>query len=281
MNAPATVRPRRPHDWQRLNRLAFKTLRRLAAMLACVALVGLLFWRYRQANPRDMAMWRVEQTGVLRVGMDTSYPPFSALGPDGPFGLDVDIAHEIGRRLGVQVAITPMGIDGLYDALRTNQVEALVSALSFDATRIGAVIYTRAYLDAGQILVSRGGIARMEQLDGKSVAVEYGAVGDELARRWLRRLAALDIRHFIEPDEALAAVERGAADAALVDAVSARLYLRAHPDSALQLASATVQPDPYVAAAAPGSRVLAGKINAALEAMAEDGTLAALVGKWL
>lgn len=281
MSLPLAAPPSRPRDWKRLNRLAFNALRRLAAMFMCVMLAGLFFWHYKQANPRDMAWWRVEQTGVLRIGMDTSYPPFSALGADGPYGLDVDIAHEIGRRLGVQVAITPMGIDGLYDALRSNQVEALVSALSFDATRIGTVIYTRAYLDAGQTLVSTGGIERMEQLEGKSVAVEYGAVGDELARRWVRRLAALDIVHFIEPDEALAAAETGAADAALVDAVSARLYLRAHPDSPLRLAAQSVQADPYVVATAPGSRELAGKINAALEDMAEDGTLAALLEKWL
>ena len=277
-----TARAAAPHrNWKRLNRLAFNGLRRLSAMLLCVLLVALLFWRYKQASPRDMAWWRVEQTGILRVGMDTSYPPFSALADDGPFGLDVDLAHEIGLRLGVQVAITPMGIDGLYDSLRTNQVEALVSALSFDPGRTGDVIYTRPYLDAGQILVSRSGIARMEQLEGKSVAVEYGAVGDELARRWVRRLATLEVTHFIEPDEALAAAETGSADAALVDAVSARLYLRAHPDSPLRLAPESVQADLYVVATALGSRELAGKINAALEAMADDGTLATLLAKWL
>lgn len=66
-----------------------------------------------------------------------------------------------------------------------------------------------------------------------------------------------------------------------MDAVSARLYLRAHPDSALRLASETTLADPYVVAAAPGSRDLAGKINAALDAMANDGTLASLLAKWL
>src|SRR5262249_21039719 len=159
------------------------------------------------------------QTGVLRVGMDASYPPFSDTPAGTPIGLDVDLANEIGRRLGVKVQIANMGFDGLYYALQTSQVDVLISALSTDPTKLGWVQYTRGYLDAGEVLSSRDGHYNlMPDLEGHTVAVEYGSAGDEQARLWQRRLHLLKITRFTTPNEAMAAAMNGTADAVLADA---------------------------------------------------------------
>jgi polar amino acid transport system substrate-binding protein len=263
------------------NRRAFGLLRRIAASLLCILLAILFYRNYRALNPPDLAWMRVQDNGLLRVGMDTSYPPFSALVDGAPVGLDVDLALEIARRLDVRMQIVPLGIDGLYDALITGHVDALITALVFDPARLGDVRYTRPYLDAGQVIVSHGGLSDMESLEGMTVAVEYGSAGDELARRWTRRLSALTVARHMEPDAALEAVIRGEADAALVDHVSARLFRRAHPDSGLVIAPDSALPDPYVIAVALPGRVLVAALDAALAAMESDGTLAALIARWL
>src|SRR5258706_13665350 len=125
--------------------------------------------------------------------MDASYPPFSDTPAGTPIGLDVDVANEIGRRLGLKVEIANLGFDGLYEALRTDQVDALISALSFDPTKIDRVLYTASYVDAGQVLLSRkGSFGDMPALDGHTVAVEYGSGGDEAARVWERRVGKIN-----------------------------------------------------------------------------------------
>ncbi len=52
---------------------------------------------------------RIKERGVLRVATDPAYPPQSVQKPDGSFeGFDIDVALEIGRRLGVAVEfVTP------------------------------------------------------------------------------------------------------------------------------------------------------------------------------
>src|SRR5262249_23672998 len=122
--------------------------RRLIGAFLCLLLVGLFFYDSRHAQPFNDGTWaRVQKSGVLRVGMDASYPPFSDTPAGAAIGLDVDVANEIGRRLGLHIQIENMGFDGLYDSLKTSQVDVLISALSIDPTKIGFVQYTRSYID--------------------------------------------------------------------------------------------------------------------------------------
>src|SRR5690606_2900426 len=95
----------------------------------------------------------------------------------------------------------------------------------------GWVHYTAPYFDAGQVLVARRDTPYLDMaaLDGRTLAVEIASLGDQAAQRWQRRLDRLDIARHMLPQDAMAAVERGEADAALVDTISARLYLQEHP----------------------------------------------------
>jgi polar amino acid transport system substrate-binding protein len=121
----------------------------------------------------------------------------------------------------------------------------------------------------------------MADLESKRVAVEYGSLGDEQARLWLRRLRSLHVQHYAEPSAALAAVAAGEADAALVDYLSARLWLREQRESDLRIAEQPTHSEGYHIVLHIQDLALAGKVNAALEAMRADGSLAAIHAKWL
>ena len=71
-------------------------------VLVCVALVGC-------QEKQDPYLARVREAGVLRVGLDPSWPPFEYVdGASGEVvGLDVDLARAIGRELGIEgVSVT-------------------------------------------------------------------------------------------------------------------------------------------------------------------------------
>lgn len=257
---------------------------RIVISVVALVMLALIFrvWRHT-VPPNDGTFERVEKSGLLMVGMDASYPPFSNTPSGGdPAGLDVDIANEIGKRLNVKVHVVNMGFDGLYDALFTGQVDALLSALSIAPGQLGRVSYTRGYIDAGTVIVSPDGhYQHMPDLDGKTVAVEYGSEGDETARLWQRRLHSLTIAHFGTADEALNAAAQGKADAALLDSVTARLYLRAHKDAKLSISPDLVTSDIYAIAVRQTSLDLEDAISKALDDMQADGTLDAIINRWL
>jgi len=83
--------------------------------------------------------------GEMRVGVDASYAPFAVATAEGLFGLDIDLAQAIAARLGAPVRFVNMGFDGLYDSLKTDQVDVLISALVTDYSRTNEVLYTLPY----------------------------------------------------------------------------------------------------------------------------------------
>ncbi len=256
-------------------------LRRVIGSFLCGLLFGLIIYDGEHAQSHDDGTLRRIQAGSpLVIGMDPSYPPFADGRNGAPVGLDVDLAEALGARLGVRIQIQPLGYDGLYDALKVGSVDALISALSVDDSRRGDVNYMGVYFDAGIVIVSRSGaFQRMADLEGHTVAVEYGSAADEMVRRWQRRLHALPATFYPTANDALDAMNTGKSDAALVDSIAAHLYVRSH--GGLTISADSVSPDPYAIAVRSGSFILAGALNDALDALRKDGTLDAIIHKWL
>jgi ABC-type amino acid transport substrate-binding protein len=233
------------------------------------------------ARPDDT--WdRVRAAGVLRVGMDASFPPFETIAADGTLvGFDVDLARELGQRMGVEVQfVANLPYDGLYDALAVGRVDAVISALVVNPSRMADFAYSAPYFDAGQVLVVREwetGIEGLLDLSERTLAVEFGTQGDLEARKWARRLSGLAVAPYPTAAGALAAVEAGEADAALVDHVSAK----SGATSGLIIVGEPVVEEPYAVAVHRESRYLLRAIDDALAEMEADGTMVTLTNKWL
>ncbi len=243
--------------------------------------VGWLVWP--RVRPLHDPTWeRVHREGVLRVGLDPTYPPFEFYDQAGEIvGYDVDLARALGERLGLRVELVPLHFDGLYDALTAGRADVLISALPFDPRRTQDVLYSPPYFQAGQVLVvpvGGGAIRGPGDLDGRRVAVEWGSSGEVELRRLEAREIELQVLRFETPQAALDALGRGEADAVLVDAVSAYQFANREPGFAVLQPPLT--DEPYVMAIRADSPVLWGKLNDALAQLNAEGLLQRLLAKW-
>ncbi len=254
--------------------------------LALVAL-GFGIWGLGFLGAREDEIWkRIRERGYMVVATDASYPPFSAVDADGNlFGFDVDLAEEIGRRLGVRVEFENITYDALLGSVISGRDDAVVSAFVPQPERLKEVSFTRSYFVSGTVVVIRSSDGRrLEGTDavawsaGKTLAVEYGSGGDALARGWARRVEGLTVLPKPTAQEALQMVEQGGAEAAVVDAISAYEFLNAHP--ALALAGPPLEPEPYAIAVSAQSHELLRALETALAEMEADGALAQLKVKW-
>jgi ABC-type amino acid transport substrate-binding protein len=230
----------------------------------------------------DPSWQRVQQAGRLRVGMDPSWPPFEYVDEEGEIvGLDVDLARAIGRHLGVEVQLAVSGWEGLYAALAAGQFDAILSALPYDSSRTQEVAYSISYFNAGPVVVASPGgeISAAKDLDGRTVHVEFGSEGDVQARRLQRQMPELDTVPHDTPQEALEAAAADPASAAIVDAVSARLYIR--DDPRLQTVGDPLYDESYVIAVPLEGRSLQRAIDGALIEMRDSGELERLLDRWL
>ena len=251
----------------------------VALGLALIAM-GWRIWPRRALPITDPTWARVQRTGVLRVGLDPSFPPFEYEENGSLVGYDVDLAQELGRRIGAQVQWVTVGFDGLYDGLRADKYDAIVSSLPYDPRLTKDVAYSWVTFNAGQRLVVREGEERIrgvEDLKGKRVAVEWGSAGDMEGRRLEERIGFERVL-YLTPREALEALRDGEAEAAIVDGVSAYGFMG--EEGGIMVVGLPVTDEPYVIAVRLDSPILLWEINAALRAMEEEGVLEGLRGKW-
>lgn len=233
---------------------------------------------------RDPTWAHIQESGVWRVGMDPSFPPFENLDTttNHPVGLDVDLANAIAARWGVRAEFVGVGFDELVDAAAAHRVDSAISGLPVFEERAKEVSFSTPYVEAGVMLAVPAGsaIAGPGDLAGKRLAAEWGSSGDAQARVLQRDLGGniqLVLRE--TSDAALSAVLAGAADAAAVDAVSLALFDQG--EARLVAVGAPLVSDPYVIVVPVNAPKLLGAINEALAALEADGTLARLRQKWL
>lgn len=246
------------------------------------ALAGVLFAiRWNAIERPGPPLRQLFPYGQLRIGVDASNPPFAVATADDLFGLEIDLGKNLAERIGIPVRFVNMGYDGLYDSLRADQVDMVISTLTIDPLRTNDVLYTRDYFNAGLVLVSNvaNPLESMAALSGRTLAFEFGSESDSYTRQWLRRISPFERQPYELPAYALDAVRLGQADAALVDAITARLYQRDHTTWQAQVDYVTY--NPYVIAARIDRWDTWAKINLTLQALADDGTLDAIINNWL
>lgn len=244
-------------------------LRRLL-LLACLLLAAVA------CRSRGDGRQRVAESGILRVGVDPTYPPFADLSESGELiGVDIDLARALAAELGVQAQFDLLSYDALYDALLTERVDVVISALAIDAQRTRDVAYSAPYFNAGQVLVGRAADppADPAAVAGRRVAVELGSEGHLLLVGPQSRLAGATAVVADSAEAALQLLVDGAADLAIVDAVSARLF----PHDALRIAPDPLTVEPFAMAVRRENGALLNWIDAALARLAARGELEALV----
>lgn len=228
------------------------------------------------------ALATIRQKGELRVALDPSYPPFeSKVGADIQ-GLDVDLARELAKRLGVQVVFVERPYEKLYAALDTREADLIISALYPEGDAVSRYAFTPPYFNAGQLIVvsKTSPIQARRDLAGKRVAVLRASEGMLEGTRWQYELnPPPQMMMYDSAPEAIAALESGQADALVVHAIIAH-YARLQGNN-LHLLKESVSDEPYVIAGRLEDEALIKGVAQLLMQIQNDGTWDQLLARWM
>lgn len=252
----------------------------IAVCIVALAVGGWLILR-TGGPPVDGTWLRMQERGSWRVGMDPSFPPFETLDAEGaPVGYDVDLARELAAEWGLEAEIVAIGFDSLLDALLVDRVDAVISAFPYNARMTKDVHYSPPYFEAGVRLVVGAGAAYEEvgDLEGGTVAVEWGSRGDAIARRLQREGAGFTRLPFESTEKAIEALVSGAGDALLIDGVTLRLAQG--EGKRIRAVGAALDEDPYVIAVSIKAPKLQSALLQALATLEEEGRMGLLEERW-
>lgn len=256
-------------------RLSLALLVGLALVLASVLFLFIMM----RERPADKA--KAFPRGVIVVGVDAAVPPFASDDGEAVYGLDIDLGNAIARQLDLPIRFVNIGYYGLYDALISGEADLLISALRVEAARMDDVRYTRQYFDNGLVLATTKDkpIASLEELAGLRVSYEFGSRADTELRKLEGTGNGTTRLPYELPTYALDSLRLGYADAAIVDAITLRLYQRRFV--AWNSTHTYLTRDPYAIATRHDNGDAWRLVDGALAALKESGELDKIIAKWL
>lgn len=232
--------------------------------------------------PSKDTLERVRTAGVLRVALTQANPPWNFLDSGNrPVGYDVDVAHEVARRIGAG-GVRFIGTDfaNFVGGIRADRFDIVIAGQTITAKRRGEVDFSRPYAVNGvAIFVRKGntGIGGLKDLPGKRVAVSEGTVQAEFARTRIRNAK---VKTYRNATLVLTDLSWGRADAALVSRLQGT-YLAAKKGLAITPVGPIWHNYPLSMSFRKGSPAFKRAVDSAINDMVGDGTLSAISRRWL
>ena len=247
-------------------------------LLAVLALVAVLLTACGPAaNNSDEP---VRSAGVLRVGTEGVYAPFSYHDPvTGQLtGYDVDVARAVGERLGVPVEFVETPWDSIFAALEANRFDVVANQVTITPERQQLYDLSDPYAIGEGVIVTRAeddSITSLDDLRGRTAAQSTTSNWAQVARDAGARVEAVE-----GLTQAMALLSQGRVDVVVNDSLSIYAYLAETNDSAVRIAANTGEKSEQGFAARKNSGMLP-ELNRAIEELKADGTLAEISQKYL
>ncbi|MCI8524930.1 MAG: transporter substrate-binding domain-containing protein [Oscillospiraceae bacterium] len=220
---------------------------------------------------------RIQAKGEIVVAMEGTWAPWTYHDEsDRLVGYDVDVAKAIAAQLGVEAVFVEGEWDGLLAGLESGRYDLMVNGVSVTAERAEKYDFSAPYAyNRMAVIVSAGddSIQKMEDLDGKRTANTISSTYAEEAEKYGAEVTGVD-----DLAQTFELLLSGRIDATLNDEAVYYDYMAAHPDAPLKIACLSENPVPVAIPMRQGedAAALRAAVDAALEALRADGTLAAL-----
>jgi polar amino acid transport system substrate-binding protein len=216
----------------------------------------------------------------IRVATDATWAPFEYVDTETEeiVGFDIDLFDAIALRANLTVEYKNVEWDALLAGMAEGTYDAAISSITIKPDRLEKMNFSHPYFTAGQIIVilkSNTDITGLETLAGKSVGVQTGTTGDDLATS----VNGTDVKRYDDIPLAFTALMTDQIDAVICDTPVAYGYVDKY--AVLLVLGEVLTTEEYGIAVPKGEEELLEKINTALDALLAEGIIEELTTKWL
>ena len=220
-----------------------------------------------------------KEDNVLTMGTNAAFPPYEAVDDNGNFiGIDVEIAQALADKLGMTLEIKDMEFDSLITACAGGSVDIVLAGLTVTDERKESVNFSDTYATGIQVIIVKEGsaIATYEDLEGKMIGVQSGTTGDIYCTD---EFGQDHVKQFQNGALAVEALKNGQVDCVIIDNEPAKAFVAAN--AGLKILEAEYAVEDYAIAIAKENTELLEKINAAMAELKADGTIDAIINKYI
>ncbi|WP_228708647.1 transporter substrate-binding domain-containing protein [Amycolatopsis keratiniphila] len=225
---------------------------------------------------------KLRSGGKIRVALTQANPPWNFVdGSGAPAGYDVDVAHDLARRLGASgVEFVQASFQTFIEGVKADRFDMVISGQTITAERKQQVDFSRPYAINGiSIFVAAGNnsISSLADLTGKAVAVSAGTTQHKYATE---KIQDVRVKTYDNATLGLTDLSRGNADAMLVSRFQG-VYLAGKNGLSVQPVGPLLESEVNGMSFRKDSAALKQAVDKAIDEMIADGTLTRFSQQWL
>ena len=216
--------------------------------------------------------------GKLTMATNATFPPYEMTTDSGEIeGIDVDTAKAIAEKLGLELQIDDMDFDAALLSVQQGKADIVMAGVTVTDERKAVMDFSDSYATGIQSIIvpNDSDIASPDDLAGKKIGTQRGTTG------YISCSDDFGEDSVVAYDNGLTAVQalnNGQVDAVVIDDAPAKEYVAANPG--LNVLDTSYAEEDYAIVMAKGS-ALEDAVNKALEELKADGTLQAIVDKYI
>ncbi|MEO9328119.1 substrate-binding periplasmic protein [Gordonia aurantiaca] len=223
---------------------------------------------------------------VVTVATSANYAPFTMVETNGDLtGYAIDIAKEMGERMGVTVKFEKVDYKSLLQGVTTGLYDMSDGSVVYTEERAKQLDYTHPVASSGSVAMIRTGDKGMitglnATLEGRRIGAVDGSVQQQWALANKDELKYSEVVAYTGPSQAILDLKNGRIDAIVYDTINALYFAKKNPSDGVAPVGDSVNPSIVAATTKKGNTELLDRVNKALDEMYEDGTLGALQVEW-
>ena len=237
-----------------------------------------------EAPAADAAFSTVE-AGKLIMATNATFPPYEYIEGGEVVGIDAEIAAAIAEKLGLELVIDDMEFDAIIECVKGGKADIGLAGMTVTPERQEEVNFTASYATGVQVVIvtEDSAITTVDDLfaEGASniIGVQRNTTGDLYSTWDLEDEGLATVERYSKGAEAVQALITGKVDCVIIDNEPAKAFVAAN--EGLKILETEYILEDYAAAMSKDNTALYEAVNTALEELIADGTIQAIIDKYI
>ncbi len=231
--------------------------------------------------------------GKLTMATNAAFPPYEYIEGGEIVGIDAEIAAAIAKELGLELQIDDMEFDSITEAVKGGKADIGLAGMTVTPDRQEEVDFTVSYATGVQVVIvaedndtiagANDDLALIDAegnvLEGTVIGVQRNTTGDLYSTWYMEDLGLATVDRYSKGSDAVQALVSGKVDCVVIDNEPAKAFVA--EVEGLKILEAPFVLEEYAAAMDKDRPELYEAVNEAMEKLIEDGTLQAIVDKYI
>ncbi len=226
-----------------------------------------------------------EEKETLVMATNASFPPYEYYDGETIVGIDAEIAAAIAGYLGYDFRIDDMEFDSIIAAVQSGKATFGMAGMTVTEERQLMVNFSESYATGVQVVIVKedSAITSVDDLFAEGaknvIGVQLSTTGDLYCTWDLEDAGLATVNRYPNGNEAVMALVAGKIDCVVIDNEPAKAYVAAN--TGLKILDTAYAVENYAACFAKENTELLEKFNEALAALTADGTIPAIIEKYI